>query len=140
PWVRLALPAPPVTTAQAKAVGAALERELPGLALPSPRADIVEEIRKDPPVPLLTLVRRRRGWGYWGVRTSDWDDNVDLALLAFGYGGVGVDSRYWGKWVCLFGERRGIGPGPHRTCRAPRPQAPPACGPSGCGRLAGRRR
>ena len=51
PLVRIALSAPPVTKAQAEAVGAALERDLPGLALPRPRSDIVEEIRKDPPVP-----------------------------------------------------------------------------------------
>ena len=91
PLVRVALSAPPVTKTQAKAVGAALERDLPGLALPPPRSDIVEEIRKDPPVPILTLVRRRRGWNYWGVRASDWDDHVDLALLAFAYGGTAVD-------------------------------------------------
>jgi superfamily II DNA or RNA helicase len=93
PLVRIALSAPPVTTAQAEAVGAALERDLPGLALPRPRSDIAEEIRKDPPVPLLTLVQRRRGWNYWGVRTKEWDDNVDLALLAFSYGAVAVDPE-----------------------------------------------
>ena len=91
PLVRIALSAPPVTKAQAEAVGAALERDLPGLALPRPRSDIVEEIRKDSPVPILTLARRQRGWNYWGVRTSDWDDNVDLALLGFSYGGVVID-------------------------------------------------
>ncbi len=91
PLVRIALSAPPVTKAQAEAVGAALERELPGFALPRPRSDIVEEIRKDPPVPILTLVQRRRGWKYWGVRTRDWDDSVDLALLSFAYGGTAVD-------------------------------------------------
>src|SRR5580700_4620772 len=90
PLVRIALSAPPVTKAQAEAVGAALERELPGLALPRPRSDIVEELRKDPPVPILTLVQRRRGWNYWGVRTSEWDDNVDLALLGFSYGGTAI--------------------------------------------------
>ncbi len=90
PLVRIALSAPPVTKAQAEAVGAALERELPGLALPRPRSDIVEEIRKDPPVPILTLVQRRRGWNYWGVRTKEWDDNVDLALLGFSYGGIAI--------------------------------------------------
>jgi superfamily II DNA or RNA helicase len=90
PLVRIALSAPPVTKAQAEAVGAALERELPSLALPRPRSDIVEELRKDPPVPILTLVQRRRGWNYWGVRTSEWDDNVDLALLGFSYGGTAI--------------------------------------------------
>jgi superfamily II DNA or RNA helicase len=91
PLVRIALSAPPVTKAQAEAVGAALERELPSLELPRPRADILEEIRKDPPVPVLTLVQRKRGWNYWGVRTKEWDDNVDLALLGFSYGGIAVD-------------------------------------------------
>ena len=91
PLVRIALAAPPVTRAQAEVVGAALERELPGLALPRPRSDIVEEIRKDPPIPVLTLVQRKRGWNYWGVRTKEWDDNVDLALLGFSYGGVVID-------------------------------------------------
>jgi len=91
PLVRVALSAPPVTKAQAEAVGAALERELPGLALPRPRADIVEETRKDPPVPTLTLVQRRRGWNYWGVRTRDWEDSIDLALVGFAYGGIAID-------------------------------------------------
>ncbi|HEX9534561.1 MAG TPA: SNF2-related protein [Stellaceae bacterium] len=93
PLVRIALSAPPVTKAQAEAVGAALERDLPGLALPRPRFDIVEEIRKDPPVPVLTLVQRKRGWNYWGVRTKEWEDNVDLALLGFSYGGVVIDPE-----------------------------------------------
>jgi superfamily II DNA or RNA helicase len=93
PLVRIALSAPPVTKAQAEAVGAALERELPGLALPRPRSDIVEEIQKDPPVPVLTLVQRKRGWNYWGVRTKEWDDTVDLALLGFSYGGVVIDPE-----------------------------------------------
>ncbi|TMJ64696.1 MAG: helicase SNF2, partial [Alphaproteobacteria bacterium] len=93
PLVRIALSAPPVTKAQAEAVGTALERELPGLALPRPRSDIVEEIRKEPPVPILALVQRKRGWNYWGVRTKEWDDNVDLALLGFSYGGVVLDPH-----------------------------------------------
>jgi hypothetical protein len=66
PLVKVALSAPPVTKAQAKAVEDALERDFPGLALPPPRSDIAEEVRKDPPVPVLTLAQRRRGWNYWG--------------------------------------------------------------------------
>jgi superfamily II DNA or RNA helicase len=93
PLVRLALSAPPVTKAQAEAVGAALERDLPGLALPRPRSDLLEEVRKDPPLPILTLVQRRRGWNYWGVRTREWDDNVDLALLGFSYGAIVIDPE-----------------------------------------------
>ncbi|HEX3413609.1 MAG TPA: DEAD/DEAH box helicase [Stellaceae bacterium] len=106
PLVRIALSAPPVTKAQAEAVGAALERELPGLALPRPRCDIVEEIRNDPPVPVLTLVQRKRGWNYWGVRTREWDDNVDLALLGFSYGGVVVDPEDQRNELRAFEEGR----------------------------------
>ena len=60
PLVKIALSAPPVTIAQAKAVGAALEREMPGLALPRPRTDLVEEVRDLPPRPTLTLSQRTR--------------------------------------------------------------------------------
>jgi superfamily II DNA or RNA helicase len=86
PLVRIALSSPPVTTAQAEAVGAVLERDLPGLALPRPRSDLVEEIRNDAPIPMLTLVSRKRGWSYWGVQVAGWDERVDLALLGFAYG------------------------------------------------------
>ncbi len=106
PLVRIALSAPPVTKAQAEAVGAALERELPGLALPRPRSDIVEETRKDPPVPVLSLAQRRRGWNYWGVRTRDWDDNVDLAFLGFSYGGIAIHPEDRRKEVRAFEEGR----------------------------------
>ncbi len=106
PLVRIALSAPPVTKAQAEAVGAALERDLPGLALPRPRSDIVEETRKDPPVPILTLVQRKRGWNYWGVRTKEWDDNVDLALLGFSYGGIAIHPEDRRKELRAFEEGR----------------------------------
>ena len=61
--------------------------------MPRPRADIVEEIRKDPPVPSLTLVNRKRGWSYWGARPKDWDDKIDLALLGFLYGDTAIDPE-----------------------------------------------
>src|SRR6266550_8814103 len=49
PLVRIALSAPPVTIAQAEALGALIERDLPDLALPQPRTDLVEEIREELP-------------------------------------------------------------------------------------------
>src|SRR5207244_1901128 len=76
---------------QAEAVGAVLERDLPGLALPPPRADLVEEIREDPPVPILVLATRKRSWSYWEPRSKDWDERIDLALLSYAYGGMLVD-------------------------------------------------
>ena len=51
PLIGIALSAPPVTIAQATALGGLIERDLPDLVLPRPRADLVEEIRDDPPVP-----------------------------------------------------------------------------------------
>jgi len=39
------LSAPAVTMAQAKALRALIERDLPDLVLPQPRTDVVEEIR-----------------------------------------------------------------------------------------------
>jgi superfamily II DNA or RNA helicase len=89
--VRIALSAPPVTKFEAAAVGTALERDFPGVAIPRPRSDLVEEIRNDPPVPTLMLANRKRSWSYWGVRSKDWDDNIDLALLGFRYGDTVVD-------------------------------------------------
>ena len=91
PLVKIALSAPPVTKAQAEALGAVLERDLPGLALPRPRADLVEDIRKDPPVPTLVLVKRKRSWSYWELRSKNWDENIDLALLGYSYGGTVID-------------------------------------------------
>ena len=80
-----------LTTAQATALGALLERELPGLAVPPPRADLVEEIRDEPPVPMLLLANRKRSWTYWDARSRDWDQRVDVALLGYAYGGVMID-------------------------------------------------
>jgi superfamily II DNA or RNA helicase len=90
PLVNVALSAPPVTTTQAEALGAVLERDLPGLALPRPRADLVEEIRKDPPVPTLRLAKRKRSWSYWELRSKNWDEHIDVALLGYSYDGVAV--------------------------------------------------
>ncbi len=91
PLVRIALAAPPVTIAQAEAVGAALERDMPGLALPRPRTDLVEEIREEAPVPTLLLATRKLGWSYWDARSNSWDQSIDLALLGYSYGGKPID-------------------------------------------------
>src|SRR5262249_40969755 len=61
-------------------------------ALPRPRTDLVEEIRDEPPVPTLLLAnrqRRRNYWEYWG---KDWDEQVDVALLGYVYGGSLIDA------------------------------------------------
>jgi superfamily II DNA or RNA helicase len=92
PLVKIALSAPPVTKAQAEVVGTILERELSGLALPRPRADLIEEVRKDPPVPTLVLVNRKRSWHYWEPRSTDWDEGLDLALLGYAYGSTLIGS------------------------------------------------
>jgi len=91
PLVRVALSAPPVTKAQAEALDAVLERDLPGLALPRPRTDLVEDIREEPPVPTLVLAKRKRSWSYWELRSKNWDDNIDLALLGYSYGGAVIN-------------------------------------------------
>jgi superfamily II DNA or RNA helicase len=93
PLVKIALSAPPVTKAQAEALDAVLERDLPGLALPRPRADLVEDIRKDPPVPTLVLAKRKRSWSYWELRSKNWDEDIDLALLGYSYGGTVIDPN-----------------------------------------------
>jgi SNF2-related domain/SWIM zinc finger len=91
PLVKVALSAPPVTKAEAAAIGSVFDRDLSGLALPRPRSDFVEEIRKDPPVPTLMLFSRKRSWSYWEPRSKNWDDGIDLALLGFTYGGTTID-------------------------------------------------
>jgi superfamily II DNA or RNA helicase len=91
PLVRVALSAPPVTKAQAEALDAILERDLPSLALPRPRTDLVEDIRKEPPVPTLVLAKRKRSWSYWELRSKNWDENIDLALLGYSYGGAVIN-------------------------------------------------
>jgi len=93
PLVKIALSAPPVTKVEAEAVGAVLASDLPGLALPKPRCDLVEEIRKDPPIPSLVLVNRKRSWSYWGTQFTDWAESVDLAMLGFLYGGTLIDPN-----------------------------------------------
>ena len=86
PLVRIALSAPPVTMAQAAALGALIERDLPDLALPRPRTDLVEEIRDDPPVPTLLLANRQRRRNYWEMWAKGLGERVDVALLGYAYG------------------------------------------------------
>jgi superfamily II DNA or RNA helicase len=86
PLVGIALAAPPVTISQANALGALIARDLPDLALPAPRTDLVEEIRDDSPVPTVMLANRARRRNYWEVWGKDWEERVDVALLGYAYG------------------------------------------------------
>ena len=85
PWPRatlaMLLQAPPLEPAQAPHVRELLAAKLPGL--PAPASDVVEEVRRNPPRPALTLLSRRL-WAY----STDWHD---LALLRFEYEGISVD-------------------------------------------------
>jgi superfamily II DNA or RNA helicase len=94
PLVVIALAAPAVTTAQATALRALIERDLPDLALPQPRTDLVEEIRDEPPVPTVTFANRPRRRNYWEVWGKDWEERVDVAMLGFAYGDtlMGADA------------------------------------------------
>ncbi len=91
PLVKIALSAPPVTIDQAVAVAGRFARDLPGLALPPPRADMVEELRTERPVPILMLGRRKRGWDYRDWRAKSDEEMVDAALLGYAYGGAVID-------------------------------------------------
>jgi superfamily II DNA or RNA helicase len=86
PLIGIALSAPPVTIAQAAALGALIARDLPDLTLPQPRTDLVEEIRDDPPVPTLMLANRPRRRNYWEIWGKDWEERVDVSLLGYLYG------------------------------------------------------
>ena len=85
-WPRVALAAlleaPPVEPAQVPFVRDLLATKLGGL--PPPAADVVEEIRKEPPRPCLTLVSEPL-WRWAPARPGDMRD---LALLRFDYAGV----------------------------------------------------
>jgi superfamily II DNA or RNA helicase len=91
PLVRVALSAPPVTIEQAAAIAGHFARDLPSLALPRPRADMVEELRADAPVPTLVLGRRKRSWNNWDWRAKSVDQTIDVALLGYAYSGTPID-------------------------------------------------
>jgi superfamily II DNA or RNA helicase len=115
PLIKLVLSAPPVTKTQAEVLETVLDRDLPGVALPRPRADLVEEIREEPPVPTLVLAKRKRRWNYWELRTKDWDESIDLALLGLSYGGLVIDPADARPELRMFAEDRVI---VHRRDRA----------------------
>ncbi|MFO1048168.1 MAG: DEAD/DEAH box helicase [Geminicoccaceae bacterium] len=85
PWPRpviaALLEAPPVEPAQAPLVREALATRLP--AVPAPAADVVEELRRLPPRPVLTLYSQP----LWAFAS----EKRDLALLRFDYDGIAVD-------------------------------------------------
>ncbi len=84
------LRAPPVAPSQAAALAAALAHDFAGLDLPGPRTDVIEEVRADPPIPVLRLVNRKRAWRYAYGRARP-DDLIDLALLGYDYDGTIID-------------------------------------------------
>ena len=67
------------------------ERDFAGFALPRPRADMVEELRVERPVPTLALGRGKRSRNYWDWRANGVEETIDVALLGYAYGGVAVD-------------------------------------------------
>src|SRR4051812_19450485 len=86
------LAAPPVAPNQAPALAEALARRFPGLALPAPRTDIVEEVRDGPPVPVLRLTTRKRAYRYSFGSGRD-EDRIDIALFGYEYDGNIIDAR-----------------------------------------------
>jgi superfamily II DNA or RNA helicase len=98
PWPRpvlaALLEAPPVEPEQAALLGRLLAQRLPGVT--PPEAGVVQEVRRDPPQPVLTLLTRRL-WSWYQPRRGEPDPNsLDLALLRFDYAGVTIapdDSR-----------------------------------------------
>ena len=85
------LAAPPVAPNQAAALAEALARRFPGLGLPAPRIDLVEETRHDPPVPVLRLATRKRAYRY-AFGAGRGDDRIDLAFLGYEYDGRIIDA------------------------------------------------
>ena len=84
PALAALLAAPPILPAQAPLVRAALASRLGGLAGPEPA--VVEEVRREPPQPCLTLLTHGgRSYSGWGMGV------LDLAFLHFEYGGAVVE-------------------------------------------------
>ena len=86
------LAAPPVAPNQAPALAEALARRFPGLGLPAPRTELVEEIRRDPPLPVLRLATRKRAYRY-AFGAGRGDDRIDIAFLGYEYDGKIIDAR-----------------------------------------------
>lgn len=89
--VKVAMAAPPVTIDQAAAIAGRLARDLPGLPLPPPRADMVEELRIEKPTPMLHLGWRKRAGNYWEWRRQGEEETIATALLGFAYGDAPID-------------------------------------------------
>jgi len=85
------LGAPPVAPNQAAALADALTRRFPGLGLPGPQVDVLEEIRDGPPVAVLRLATRKRAWRHAYGRGRA-DDRIDIALLGYEYDGKIIDA------------------------------------------------
>lgn len=85
------LQAPPVAPSQVALLRAALAEKLPGIALAPPAVDVVEETITEPPVPVLRLsgheARIPGLWYYQDATTIP----LDVAQLAYDYGGLLVD-------------------------------------------------
>ena len=84
------LRAPPAATHQAAALAAALAREFSGTDVPLPRADVIEEVRRDPPIYVLRLVNRRSAWRSYTRRRRE-EDGIDVALLGYEYDSSIID-------------------------------------------------
>ncbi|HEX3952203.1 MAG TPA: DEAD/DEAH box helicase [Stellaceae bacterium] len=85
------LRAPPVAISQAAALSKALTQEFAALDLPRPLADVVEELRDNPPIPVLQLVSRQRNWSY--SSRGQQHDRIDVALLGYEYDGKILDTN-----------------------------------------------
>jgi superfamily II DNA or RNA helicase len=84
------LSAPPLSPAEAAAMHARHSQALAHLGVPLPEPDVVEEIRKETPVPHLRLLTAKlpRLDLYWQSRKQGADPKIDLAVLNFLYDGI----------------------------------------------------
>ena len=90
PTAAALLKAPPVSVAQVPSLRAALAKTLPGLAVPVPADDVVEDVIAEPPVPCLRLSSDNASMGYGAWRSAQ-PNITDVARLTFDYGGTVVD-------------------------------------------------
>ena len=85
------LEAPAIPPEAALALGEALARRFPGLAIAAPRTDIAVVVDTSPPIPVLRLSSNKLPQQpYWGRGTSPGEEWVDGAWLSFDYGGVEI--------------------------------------------------